>query len=56
VKHAKEHRFQADILRLKIALNATYSNASSIKVTLTTIPDLYLMDKDPLSSRNRLMW
>jgi len=40
----------------KIVLNETYSYVSSIKVTLITIPNLYLMEQDPLSSRNRMMW
>jgi hypothetical protein len=56
VKHGEEHNFKANVLQSKAGLNATYSNASNIKVTLTTILDLYLMEQDPSSFRSKLMW
>jgi hypothetical protein len=54
VKHGKEHNFQEYILKSKATSNSTYSNASIIKVTLTTIHDLYIIEKDPLSYGNKM--
>jgi hypothetical protein len=38
VKQGKEHNFQANIFKIKERPFATYSNASFIKMTLTTTP------------------
>jgi hypothetical protein len=40
VKSGKKHNFQEKRSIIKRIFNATYSNAPSIKVTLTMIPDL----------------
>jgi hypothetical protein len=51
-----KHNFQEDVTKSKVALNATHSNASNIEMTLTIIPGLYLMEKDPMSPGTKLMW
>jgi hypothetical protein len=45
VKQVKEHNFQGDITLQKVVLNAISSNASNIEMTLTIIPEFYLMEK-----------
>jgi hypothetical protein len=44
------HNFQANIFKIKKGPFATYSNASIVKMTLTTTPTFYLMKQDLLSS------
>jgi hypothetical protein len=56
VKHGKEYNVQANVTYSKAIINATNSNASTIEMTLTKIPSLYLMEKDPISSGSHLMW
>ena len=50
VKQGKEHNFQANVFKIKEEPFATYSNASFIKMTLTTTPNSYLMEQDLPSS------
>jgi hypothetical protein len=50
VKQGKEHNFQANVFKIKERPFATYSNASFIKMTLTTTRTCYLMEQDLLSS------
>jgi hypothetical protein len=56
VKQGKEHNVQANVTLAKTIIDATNSNASSIEMTLTIIPDLYLMEQDSMSSGGQLMW
>jgi hypothetical protein len=56
VKQGKEHNFQANVTESKAVSNATNSNASNIEMTLTIIPGLYPMEKEPMSSGSKLMW
>jgi hypothetical protein len=45
VKHGKRHIVQAYVIKSKAVQDTTYSNASNIEMTLTIIPDLYLMEQ-----------
>jgi hypothetical protein len=52
VKQGKEHNVQANVTKSKAVIDATKSNASNIEMTLTIIPDLYLMEQDPMFSES----
>jgi hypothetical protein len=56
VKQGKEHNVQANVTQSKALIDVTNSNASNIEMTLTIIPDLYLVEQDPMSSGGQLMW
>jgi hypothetical protein len=57
VKWGKRHNVQAYLMKSKAVSDTTYTqNASNIEITLTIIPDLYLMEQGPMPLRSQLVW